>query len=257
MVIYRVIGSILFTVNYKAAPSVGSYILSSGSKHILKTKHCPKEIVRDSQPGCQNRLQQSFYPAIPWATSLRVPSPLAEHCHFRYSFQRKGRVSRKAGMIRAGDLSTWLSQTAPLTSEAPQRGCSPASPSLRSATSSSPATAGGRRVHRCRGKPAGSRSCSRGKSELTSRVRAGRRENVREAHTRGQPGLPPPQGTLERPGRPASTVRSQRHKPKPRAQRGKAAQHTEFPSAGGRCPKRPMGSRVAKSDAAASRLLGP
>lgn len=85
VITYKVKGSSLFTVNYKAAPSVGNRTFSSGSKHIFKTKHCPKETVRDTRPGPQNRLQQSFYPAIPWATSVRVPSPLAQHCHFCYS----------------------------------------------------------------------------------------------------------------------------------------------------------------------------
>lgn len=35
---------------------------------------------------------------------------------------------------------------------------------------------------------------------LTSRVRAGGRENGREAHLSRQPGLPPPRNTPERPG---------------------------------------------------------
>lgn len=177
MTIYRVKGSILFTVNYKAAPIVGSHTFSSGSKHNFNTKYCPKETVRDSWPGRQNRLQRSFYPAIPWVTSLRVLSPLAEHCHFRYSslqfsFQIKGRVSRKASMVRSGDLAPqdrFGFRRPRLSQVRHPRGAVPQYPhSLRSAVSSFPATVGERRGHGWREKRAGSRGCIRSASELTS-----------------------------------------------------------------------------------------
>lgn len=153
----------------------------------------------------------------------------------------QGRVSRKAGMVRAGELSPQdrlgfhrqrLSRVRHPRGAAPRHppACAPRPHHLPPRWASGEATG----VGEARREP----RLQQGSIGTYLSVRAGRRENVREAHTRGQPGLPPPQGTLERPGRPASTVGPHWHKPNLRARQGKAAARSTLNS----CP--PVGGAL-------------
>lgn len=114
---------------------------------------------------------------------------------------------------------------------------------------------GERRGHRCRGSAQGAAAAAGEHRDLPLSQSRQEGERPRGSHAR-------PARTPAAAGHPRTAWTAGVYDRTPLAQaeplspagEGSSAQHTEFLSAGGRCPKRPMGSRVAKSDGAASRL---